>query len=67
MSELAVGGPLTEADLCDELGPYPVHTLPRHTVRVGDRGNRLLEGAEESREPGQLALVESLTHLADEQ
>ena len=27
MSELAVGGPLAEADLCDELRSHPVHAF----------------------------------------
>jgi hypothetical protein len=52
VSQLAVGCPLAEADLCDQLGSHPVHALHRQALRVSDLGDRLLEGAEESRESG---------------
>src|ERR671935_2554091 len=58
MSQLAVGRPLAEADLGDQLWLDPVHALHGHSFRVGDRGSRLFERGETLREHGELTLAD---------
>ena len=67
MSQLAVGGPLAEADLCDQLGSHPMHALlrpgPSCRRRLGPVRSR---GARTAREHRELALAEAGAHLAAE-
>src|SRR5919106_2912690 len=66
MSQLAVGGPLAEAHLGDQLWFDPVHALHGQSFRFGDRRSRLLERGETPREHGKLALAEAGPHLPAE-
>src|SRR5262245_48737640 len=64
MAQLAIGRPLGEPDLRDQIGPDPVRRLvglDRLRERRGFRRARL----QQLRDPGELSLVEAGTGVAD--
>src|SRR5215475_1617410 len=64
MPQDIVGGPLSEANLCDELRLNPVGLLVRWRT-AAERVFLDCQRLEERRQPGQFLLVESRSHVTD--
>src|SRR5881397_2084985 len=66
MPQLAVPGPLAEADLSHQLRLDPVDALASQSFRFGQRRRRTRQGRELRRQPLELTLVEAGSDLPGE-